>query len=71
MRKIEIVNFDQDALIYVKKAIGIVLIILGLILIFEYILHALKILMAIILFAIGGYLISNQGKLKWFRFRRF
>jgi len=71
MKKIEVVNFDQDAMVYVKKAVGIVLIILGIILIFEYIIDALKILLAIILFGIGGYLLSNQGRMKWFRFGRF
>ncbi len=71
MKKIEIVNLDQESTYYIKKAIGIVLIILGIILIFEYIFHALKILLAIILFLVGIYLLSDYTKLKWIRFRRF
>lgn len=71
MKKIEVVNLDQDSMKYVKKAIGIALLILGLILIFEYLIHALKIILAIALFLVGGYLLTDNSRMKWFRFRRF
>ncbi len=71
IKRIEIVNLERDLKKHIMTIIGIILIILGVILLWEYIWHFFKIFLGALLILLGFYFILTDRlgvRYKKFRF---
>ncbi|MCC7574082.1 hypothetical protein KO361_00620 [Candidatus Woesearchaeota archaeon] len=71
MSKIQTFKIERDKSNIIHKAIGIIAILIAIILLIPYILHFLKITLAIMLLGTGIYFLTKQTRFRWFRIKRF
>jgi uncharacterized membrane protein HdeD (DUF308 family) len=69
--KISVVNMEPEKKRSWGIGLGMVLIIIGFILLFNYIIHFIKIFIGIILIGVGYYLIADEKFFRRWRFFRF
>ncbi len=71
MAKVQVFNIDKDRSSIIHKLIGVILIIVGIFLLLEYLVHFLKITVAIFLLLGGIFFLVKESRFRWFRFRQF
>lgn len=71
MSKVQVFKLDKDKSGLVHKILGVIFIIIGVLLLLPYIIHFLRIVLAIFLLGGGVYFLVKDTRFRWFRIRRF
>ena len=69
--KVRVIDLDRDTKRYIYLALGAVLVILGLILIFDFIIQFIRLLIGLALIAAGVFLLNYDKYWYRFKFLRF
>ena len=71
MNRLRTIKLDRERSKKIHIIIGIFLIFLGFLLIWKYIIHFFRIILAIALFFGGVFFLVKDTRFRWFRIRRF
>lgn len=71
MSKIKTFKMEREKSDIIHKVLGAIFILLALILIIPYIIHFIRITIAVLLIMLGIYFLTKETRFRWFKIRRF